>query len=42
MAESKPNVVPLNPYVKLSREVDPEQDSSTYPYKEVVGSLMYL
>jgi hypothetical protein len=42
MADSKPNVVPLNPSVKLSREVDPEQDTSTYPYREVVGSLMYL
>jgi Reverse transcriptase (RNA-dependent DNA polymerase)/gag-polypeptide of LTR copia-type/Integrase core domain/GAG-pre-integrase domain len=44
LSDANPTVVPLNPSVKLSRGSDSDVllDQSVYPYREVVGSLMYL
>jgi Reverse transcriptase (RNA-dependent DNA polymerase) len=43
MADAKPAAVPLSASVKLSRAVDAAPlDAIVYPYRELVGSLMYL
>jgi hypothetical protein len=42
MADAKPASVPLSAAVKLSRGGDQPLDMSEYPYRELVGSLMYL
>jgi hypothetical protein len=42
LSDARPAAVPLNASVKLSREGDQPLDVSVYPYRELVGSLMYL
>jgi hypothetical protein len=43
MAESKPRSVPATAALKLKRLEDEEaQLSSSYPYQELVGALIYL
>jgi hypothetical protein len=42
MSDAKPAAVPLSASVKLSRDGDEPLDVSVFPYRELVGSLMYL
>jgi Reverse transcriptase (RNA-dependent DNA polymerase)/Integrase core domain/GAG-pre-integrase domain len=42
MADAKPASLPLSPGVKLSRDTGSPLDVLAFPYREVVGSLMYL
>jgi Reverse transcriptase (RNA-dependent DNA polymerase)/gag-polypeptide of LTR copia-type/Integrase core domain/GAG-pre-integrase domain len=42
MLDARPASVPLNPGVKLSRSGEGALDLSACPYREVIGSLMYL
>jgi hypothetical protein len=42
MSDAKPAAVPLSASVKLSRDGDEPLDVSLFPYRELVGSLMYL
>jgi hypothetical protein len=42
LSDAKPAVVPLSAAVKLSRDGDEPLDVSVFPYRELVGSLMYL
>jgi hypothetical protein len=41
MTDAKPASVPLSPAVKLTRDGE-SLDLSVYPFREVIGSLMYL
>ncbi len=41
MEECKPIGVPLDPKVKLQRNVNGNDESKGFPYQQAVGSLMY-
>lgn len=42
MEDSKPISTPMDPNTKFSEEDDLPEDSDHYPFKEFIGSLMYL
>ena len=42
MDDSKNRPIPLSPSIKFSKDEGEPLDTSKYPYRELVGSLMYL
>ena len=42
MEDSNTRTIPLSPAIKLTKDEGDQLDKTTYPYSQLVGSLMYL